>query len=487
MLVETISHAADSGGVESIPTGEVSSGWKIPFDGSDSEPVIHNGTLYIGSFDGAIYAINPENGKQIWRFQTGENSPRDNIIYTSEKSFGGMVGVALDGAKNNLKGRRQISATPVIEDGVVYIGSKDHSFYALDAQSGKLKWATDIGHQIFQEALVTNDNIIVYGIGMGSAPEVVYVLRKVNGEVAWSTEGKGTEGKGSASEPYLNNGVLYYVLSEPILTGWPVYTGLNQKTLSFSMNAIEENTGKQLWTLELLGVNPEKVYGSPDLVYVSAYKVEGKVPNARNNGFYTLTSAYIYAINASTGKLVWEFNEKSNVGFENFNSYGSPPLTLVAEYIYFVSKTGLYALDKSTGKKLWFLEGKFSQFNTVKGKFLYVNGASYSKNKQWYAINPKTGKVIWTYKDKGLYFMKEGADSLYISANHGLAALNSATGKKLWKLKTGGIFKAGTYVSASPLIFENHVIFPTRTNKIWGKDDIQGYLYSIDARTGKVN
>jgi outer membrane protein assembly factor BamB len=65
MLVGMLSCATDSGSIETVSTGEVNSGWKMPFDGSDSEPIIHNGIIYVGSFDGSVYAIDPKNGKQI--------------------------------------------------------------------------------------------------------------------------------------------------------------------------------------------------------------------------------------------------------------------------------------------------------------------------------------------------------------------------------------------------------------------------------------
>ncbi len=108
------------------------------------------------------------------------------------------------------------------------------------------------------------------------------------------------------------------------------------------------------------------------------------------------------------------------------------------------------------------------------------------KDNHFYAIDIKTGKVIWSYRDSNLFYISVVGNTVYGSAEQSLVALNSSTGKKLWKFKTGGFFKAGANVSASPLIFENHVIFPTGTNIIFGEDNIQGHLYSVNARTGKV-
>lgn len=400
-----------------INSGNIEAGgfrWKVPFFGSDSEPVIYNETVYIGSLRGDIYAINPNNGKQIWQFQTGE-----------------------------------VSATPLIEDGVVYVGSKDQRFYALDAQSGKLKWATDIYHPVFDKATFSKNNIIVHGIGMGLSPSAVYVLSKVSGKIAWSTEGKG-----SATDPYFKDGTLYYALSEE---EYPL------KHFSFFMYSVEENTGDVIWTLKLQGHRPRKVYGSENLIYVSAFKSEGMVPNARNNGFYELTAAYVYAINASTGKLVWEY-KGGHVG------YLSPRLMVGSKNIYLTSNEGFYALDKSTGKLNWFLEGSFSTNFLVENDFLYVRG-----NNHIYAVNPQSGKIIWGYQDANLFHTKLIGNTVYVSAQQSQVALNATTGELLWKFQIRKRNVRSIGVTAPPLIFENHAIFPTYTDRHLA----QGYLYSI--------
>ena len=245
------------------------------------------------------------------------------------------------------------------------------------------------------------------------------------------------------------------------------------KSSSFFINAVKENTGEVLWALELPGLRPNRVYSSSGLVYVSVFKEEGQVPNALNNGFYKLTAAYIYAINASTGKLVWKF-KGGHVG------YSSPPLTIGSKYIYFTSREGLYALDKSTGKPPWFLEspgtppwffdGRFSSYNIVESGFLYVNGGR--GDNHIYAINPQSGEIVWSYEDDNLWNTKVIDDVVYVSAQDSQVAINSSTGKKLWKFKTGGFFNPGTNVSATPTIFKNHVIFPMETKTFFGQESI---------------
>ena len=98
MLVGVVSCATNSNNLNADSVR-----WKILFDGSASAPVIYDGTIYIGSFDGVVYAINPKSGKEVWRYQTGETSARDNALYISGESFGDMMGAALEVATKKIR------------------------------------------------------------------------------------------------------------------------------------------------------------------------------------------------------------------------------------------------------------------------------------------------------------------------------------------------------------------------------------------------
>jgi eukaryotic-like serine/threonine-protein kinase len=59
-----------------------------------------------------------------------------------------------------------ISNSPVVANGVVYVGSEDHSLYALDAQSGKLLWSYKTGNYILTSPAVVN-GVVYIGSGDG--------------------------------------------------------------------------------------------------------------------------------------------------------------------------------------------------------------------------------------------------------------------------------------------------------------------------------
>jgi len=89
-----------------------------------ASPAIADGTLFVGSWDSYFYALDVANGKEKWKFKTGE----DHEIYN-------QVG---------------IQSSAAVADGIVYFGCRDSNLYALDARTGDKSGSTTIkalGHR----------------------------------------------------------------------------------------------------------------------------------------------------------------------------------------------------------------------------------------------------------------------------------------------------------------------------------------------------
>lgn len=124
------------------------------FDVYLSSPVVGDGTVFFGSGDGHLYAVDATSGALRWKFRTGD------VVHASPAVADGMVYVgSWDGrlyAVDARSGRQRwmfqagvdalmfnqqgFQSSPAVVGGVVYSGSRDSHLYAIDAASGREKW-----------------------------------------------------------------------------------------------------------------------------------------------------------------------------------------------------------------------------------------------------------------------------------------------------------------------------------------------------------
>ncbi len=135
---------------------------------TDSSPAIGpDGTIYIGSQDKNLYALNP-NGTLKWRFTTGDE------IYSSP-----TIGT----------------------DGTIYIGSLDNNIYALN-QDGTLKWRFTTGDSVFSSPVICSEGTIY----VGSNDNHLYAITP-DGTLKWRF---GTRGGIYSSPAIGRDGTIYF-------------------------------------------------------------------------------------------------------------------------------------------------------------------------------------------------------------------------------------------------------------------------------------
>ena len=164
----------------SIPAAE---SMPDPFDVYLSSPVVSSGTVYFGSGDGNIYALDATRGTLKWKFHTGDT----------------------------------VHASPTIVDGKLYIGSWDSYFYALDSATGKELWRfktgedPDMHNQVGIQSSATVANGIVY---FGCRDSNLYALNAATGEKRWVFNNKGSW---VIVSPVVHDGKLYFATSDTAL------------------------------------------------------------------------------------------------------------------------------------------------------------------------------------------------------------------------------------------------------------------------------
>ena len=266
-----------------------------------SSPVFDGKAIYFGSDDGNIYAVDPDSGRQLWQHVTGgpvasSAAIVNGVLYIV--SYDGKL-YALDSRTGSTKwkfatsGERHFEAkglhgwqpknqtmadpfdtylsSPVVAKGVVYFGSGDNNFYAVDATSGELRWKFPTGDVVHASPAYA-DGVVYFG----SWDSYVYAVDAVTGKEKWKFH--------TGEDPVIHNQVG--LQSSPAVVNGVVYTGCRDS----NVYAIDAASGKEKWHFST-GLS---------WVITSPAVARGKVI------FGTSDSSRYEVVDENTGKLVVE-------------------------------------------------------------------------------------------------------------------------------------------------------------------------------------
>ena len=159
-------------------------------------------TVYAGSDDGKLYALDANDGSlkrvfnvesPIWSTPTVSNG----VVYFGTMG-GTLFGMREDGGKVlEFKAGGAIAATPVVRDGVVYVGSFDKKFYAVSGS--RAIWSFSGNNWFWGEAVIGEDPRGSDIIFVGSLDGNLYALDMDSGNLRWSFKA----GQGIRSRPAL--------------------------------------------------------------------------------------------------------------------------------------------------------------------------------------------------------------------------------------------------------------------------------------------
>ena len=320
----------------------------------------------------------------------------------------------------NYKRGSGISSSPVVDDGIVYVGASDGNVYALNATNGaQLRNYTNIDNASGY-GVPNYDNFspaVVNGVIYLPGGVTVNALNTANGALLWS------------DAPFLNIQVFF---TSPVVADGVVYTTTTQMT--FVLFAFNAKTGNELWSAPTTYF---QVWSSPDVVNGVVY-----VGSADYIGSQS-PACGVYALNVKNGAQLWNYSSGYSVG-------ASP--VVVGGVVYFVTYEGtVYALNAQNGIQLWnYTTGGpvYSSPGPVYSGAVYsslavVNGVVYagSDDGNVYALNATSGAKLWSSTvgngtlsspavDGGVVYVGSSDDNIY--------ALNAANGVKLWNYTIGG-------------------------------------------------
>ena len=336
-----------------------------------------------------------------------------------------------------------ILTSPAIVNSVAFIGSDDHYLYAVDTATGTAKWKFETAGPIRSSPAVVAG--IVY---FASYDGWFYAVDAACGKLKWKFatpgekrfEAKGLHGFWPRSQTIPDFWDTWQ--SSPVVVNGFVYFGSGDGNLY----ALDAATGQLKWEFETDGV----VHSSPavfdGLVYFGSW------------------DSYFYALDAVTGAQRWKF--KTGEDKHNFNQVGIQASAAIADgVVYFGCRDAhLYALEAKSGKQKWTFDNHGTWINasaTVHRGTVYV-GASIPAN--FFALDAATGKPRYTLDMQFPVFSSAAIaeDTAYFGSDNGkLHALNLKTGKMAWEFQTESSKRNALGVIAADGAMNFKVIFRT--------------------------
>jgi outer membrane protein assembly factor BamB len=174
-------------------------------------------------------------------------------------------------------------ARPAYGDGAVYLGAWDQTFYAIEADTGALRWKKPVGSILNYSPAVTSPCFVDGRVVLSAAQPVgapnVLCLDSRTGRTIWSQR--------------IANGASPY--GSPTTDGRRVYCA----ALDGSIWALNAEDGTVLWTAAM-----------PDIVYDGS-------PVAVANGEVICNSLYggVEARSAANGALLWDYKTGAGLLF----------------------------------------------------------------------------------------------------------------------------------------------------------------------------
>jgi alcohol dehydrogenase (cytochrome c) len=451
--------------------GKLTPVWSMSFGGEkqrgqESQPLVHNGKMFVTASYSRIFALDAKTGKKLWKYEHRlpegimpccDVINRGAALYDNLVIFGTLDAqlVALDQNTGKVVWRDKIddyaagysySAAPLIADGLLLTGVSGGEFgvvgrvEARDPKTGKMVWTRPVveGHMGYKDG---KEN------GISGTTNATWP-----GDT-WKSGGAATWLGGTYDA---KTGLAYFGTGNP--GPWNSHLRKGDNLYSTSTVAIDVKSGQIKWSYQN---TPNDAWDFDGVNEFITFDMDGKRVGAKAD-----RNGYFYVNDASTGKLLNAFP--------------------------FVTKTTwANGIDLKTGRPNFVPENRPGDptgagGDGTKGKAVFAApGFLGGKNQMPMAYSPKTnlfyvpsnewGMEIWnepvTYK-KGAAYLGAGftIKPLYDDYIGALRAVNPKTGKIEWEVKNEAPLWGGVLV-AGDLVF-------------WGTPE--GYLKAADAKSGKV-
>ena len=364
-----------------------------------AQPIVKGDVVYVGSWNGFLYALNTKDGSELWKKDLGRT--------TSKRCVPDIAG---------------ISSAPAVTDDALYIGGGDEYFYALNPRTGEELWK-----------FKTGDNSEAGGAYNWASP-IVHGDRVYTGIASF------------CDRPF-THGEMW---------GLNRATGVVEQQVSF---VPEGQRGGGIWTSPTVDEATGDFYvttGSGDYYIQHSYSV------ARLNAqTLAVEDAWqipieVQVFDGDWGTTPTLFRHRDGglmVGamakngyyyaFDTANMRKAPAWSM---------KIGDGGSCPQCGDSM--ISSSAYAYDTVYAASGYISlGQAQKFPGMVYALDPSTGAVKWSHPTQGSVFAAlAGANGLLVAApDDTVEVLDATTGKLLWEYATGGVIYAAPTIAGGVL------------------------------------
>ncbi len=439
--------------------------------GQESQPLIHNGKMYVTGSYSRIWALDAITGKRLWKYEHRlpegimpccDVVNRGAAIYDNVVIFGTLDAqlVGLNADTGDVIWKEKIddfaagysyTAAPLIANGLLLTGVSGGEFgvvgriEARDPKTGKMVWMrpTVEGHMGYKWDAAGNK----------TEAGISGTLNKSWPGDLWKTGGASTW-LGGTYDP--STGMAYFGTGNP--APWNSHLRKGDNLFSCATVAVDVKTGEIKWHYQNTPNDAWDYDGVNEFVTfdMDGRRVGGK---ADRNGFF-------YVNDAKTGQLVNAFPFVRKVTWATSIDLKSGRPNFVPE-----NRSGdpTAGVDGKKGTSVFAAPGFLGGKNQMP--------MAYSPDtKMFYVPSNEWGMEIWnepvTYK-KGAAYLGAGFTIKTIRDDYigALRAIDPKSGKIVWEVPNNAPLWGGVLTTGGNLVF-------------WGTPE--GFLKAADAKTGKV-
>jgi alcohol dehydrogenase (cytochrome c) len=463
--------------------GKLVPAWSMSFGGEkqrgqESQPLIHDGKMFVTASYSRIFAVDLKTGTKLWKYEhrlPDGIMPCCDVVNRGAALYGNLVIfgtldaqlVALDQATGKVVWKEKVddyaagysmTAAPLIAKGLLLTGVSGGEFgivgrvEARNPMTGELVWTrpTVEGHMGY---MYDKD-------GKASENGISGTTNKSWPGELWKTGGASTWMGGTYDS---STGLAYFGTGNP--APWNSHLRPGDNLYSSSTVAIDVDTGQIKWSYQNTPNDAWDFDGANEFV---TFDMDGKRygGKADRNGFF-------YVVDARNGKLenafpfvkkiTWASSIDLKTGRPNFiaeNRPGDPTKgadgkkgSSVFSAPAFLGAKNQMPMAYSPQTKLFYVPANEWGMDIWNEPISYKKGGAYLGagftirpiNEDYIgamrAIDPKTGKIVWENKNTaplwGGVMSTAGGLVFYGTPEGFLKAVDAKTGKELWKFQTG--------------------------------------------------